>query len=202
MKRLFNFLNKPSTLEIPQDAFSSGQIDSKLWLCREVEKLISRKEEQTIWIFGGWVGVLSFLLLSRENLNIKSIYSFDLDPRCEKKANWLNQTWHNKHKFKAKTLNCNDINHKDFIFIGEKPNLIINTSVEHFLNKQWFLNIHQGAMLAIQTCNLKHPEHFFPCPTLEEFKSQFPLTQLLYSGALDFEYPKNSYSRFMLIGKK
>ena len=203
LRRFFN--NKDSsTMQISKDAYSSGQIESKLWLCREVEKQIHRKEEQTIWIFGGWVGLLSFLLFSRENLNIKNIRSFDLDSTCEQKANLINENWYwTNQKFKAITADCNNLDYKDFSFADSNaPSLIINTSVEHFSGKRWYFNIPSGKIVAIQSCNLEHPEHVFCAKSEDDLKKQFQFTDLLYSGKLDFNYPTSSFSRYMLIGRK
>jgi hypothetical protein len=72
-----------------QDAFSNGQIDSKLWLCRELESL--EWSSDYTQIYGGWYGVLAFLLLSREKFCVGRIESFDIDPACENIADMINE---------------------------------------------------------------------------------------------------------------
>ena len=197
------FKNRGSSIiRISKDAYSSGQIESKLWLCREMEKRLNQKEEQTIWILGGWVGLLPFLLLSRENLNIKIIRSFDLDPAYEQTAHLINENWNwRNQQFQAETVDCNNLDYKN-VSDSIKPGVIINTSVEHFHSKKWFFNIPSGKMVAIQSCNLKHPNHICCAQSVDDLKKQFPFTELLYSGTLDFNYPTNSFSRYMLIGRK
>ena len=201
---LGNVLKNNSTIKIHKDAYSSGQIESKLWLCRKLEEQLGNKEEQTIWLLGGWIGLLPFLLLSRERLNIKAIRSFDLDPLCEKNADLINENWVWKNpKFKAKTIDCNQLDYTALSFANtDKPNLIINTSVEHFKGKKWYSNIPSGKMIALQSCNLRHKDHIFCIHSEEEFKKQFPFTELYYSGTLKFDYPITSFSRYMLIGRK
>ena len=193
-----------STITLHKDAYSSGQIESKLWFCRELEKQLYKSEPQTIWLLGGWLGLLSFLLLSRERLKIKSICSFDQDPLCERTANLINENWIWKQQiFKAKTVDCNLIDYKNPSCVdSEEPSLIINTSVEHFHSKKWYFNIPSGKLVVLQSCNLKHKDHIFCVHSEEEFKKQFPLTNLYYSGTLDFNYPTTSFSRYMLIGRK
>ena len=193
-----------STIIVCKDAYSSGQIESKLWLCRELEKQLHKSEAQTIWVLGGWLGLLSFLLLSREHLKIKNIRSFDQDPLCERTADLINENWIWKRQiFKAKTMDCNRIDYNNLSFAdSEEPSLIINTSVEHFRSKKWYFNIPSGKLLALQSCNLKHKDHVFCVHSEEEFKEQFQLTNLYYSGTLDFNYPTTSFSRYMLIGRK
>lgn len=191
-------------IQLHKDIYSSGQIESKLWLCRTIEQLLYDKGAQTVWILGGWVGILSFLLLSRERLNVKSICSFDLDPTVEKKACLINENWVWKEKkFKAKTIDCNNLSYTDLHFPeSDKPSLIINTSVEHFNSKKWYLNIPSGKIIALQSCNLQHKEHIFCVHSEEEFKTQFNYTKLHYSGTLNFDYKTHSFSRYMLIVEK
>lgn len=78
-----NYINK--------DSFSNGQIDSKLWLCEQLENLFSKIDE--IWIYGGWYGLTAFLLRSRGNIDIQKIYSYDVDPLCETTADLINENW-------------------------------------------------------------------------------------------------------------
>ena len=69
------------------DAWSSGQIGSKLWLCQELEKLPALENRpQTVWILGGWEGTLGFLMLARGKIPIEKLRSFDLDPESTRAA--------------------------------------------------------------------------------------------------------------------
>ena len=56
-----------------KDCFSSGQITSKLWLCKKLEDL--NWESDNTAIYGGWQGMLAFLLLSRGKFKVKKIRS-------------------------------------------------------------------------------------------------------------------------------
>ena len=183
---------------LDNDAFSSGQISSKLWLCKEIEKL-PITSPQTIWVFGGWYGVASMLLLSRETLPIKSIRSFDLDPICESIAdslleNWVWQEW----KFKAMTADCNQIKYNEY----NLPDIIINTSTEHFDSMNWFNNIPSNTTVVLQSNNMPHDDHISCFENVDEFVDHFPLTNIFYKGKLDFKYPNWEFSRYMIIGKK
>ena len=191
-------------ISLNKDVFSSGQVGSKLWLCRQIETLLKGQKPQTVWILGGWAGLLSFLLLSREQLNIEAVRSFDLDSASSQKADLINENWvWRKHKFKAKIADCNLLDYTDGSFAGSKePDLIINSSVEHFHSKKWYDNIPSGKTVALQSCDLKHPSHIACAHSEEELKKQFPLSKLLYSGSLRFDYKTHSFSRYMLIGEK
>lgn len=183
-------------MNVDKDAFSSGQIQSKIWLCEELEKLYEKID--TVWIYGGWYGLSAFLLQSRKNIDIKCIRSFDIDSDCEKIADLINENWViNNWQFKAITKDCSSID-----FDKEVPDLIINTSTEHFDNLDWWYNIPKGVTVALQGNNMLHDDHVIHFKNLESFLETFPLSTMHYKGQLDFHYPTWNFTRFMVIGEK
>ncbi len=187
--------------QINFDAWSSGQIESKLWLCRELEK-ISIDKPQVIWVFGGWYGILGSLLLQRDRLPIDSIRSFDIDPKASEIADKLNKNWIVQNwRFKAFTLDVNKIIHTGSEF-GKNPDIIINTSSEHFTSDAWFQNIPSGRKVVIQSNDMEHADHPRKLDSLDTMVRLFPLSKKLFSGELEFCYPTWKFKRFMLIGIK
>jgi len=179
---------------VHKDAFSNGQVDSKLWLCRELEKL--DWNSTLTHIYGGWHGVLGFLLLSREKFQVKRIESYDADPSCEAVADMINNNWVIKEwKFKAHTADCNYPLHST-------PDLVINTSTEHFEQMAWFDMIKPGTRVILQGNNLVHDDHFGNATNLAEFEEKYKLEKVVYRGTLDFNYPNWSFTRYMIIGVK
>jgi len=177
-----------------RDAFSSGQIGSKIWLCEELENLFDKID--TIWIYGGWYGIAAFLLRARNNIQINKIRSIDIDPACEPKADVINENWKwQDWQFKAVTADCNSI-------IPTNVDLIINTSTEHFEDLTWWTNIPKGTMVALQGNNMPHEDHHTNTKNLNDFISLFPLSEIFYSGQKEFIYPSWGFTRFMLIGTK
>ena len=177
-----------------KDAFSSGQIGSKLWLCEELEKIINSVD--TIWIYGGWYGLTGFLLSSRNNIQIKEIRSIDIDPACEEIADMINENWKwQQWKFKAVTMDCGKI-------FPTGIDLIINTSTEHFENMNWYGNISRGTHVIFQGNNMNHDDHTSNINSLDEFVSQYDLTSIDFTGELEFVYPEWSFTRYMIIGTK
>jgi hypothetical protein len=181
-------------MEINKDAFSSGQIGSKLWLCEELER--------TGWfssmahIYGGWHGVLAFLLLSRGKFQVHKIRSLDIDPSCQDIADMLNENWVIKDwTFKAFTQDCNK-------FEGQYADLIINTSTEHFDSMEWFNRIPKGTRVVLQGNDMPHEEHVNNTTSLKEFVDLFPLSNYMYTGEKVFQYPDWGFKRFMCIGIK
>lgn len=181
---------------LDKDAFSSGQIGSKIWLCEQIENLFDKID--TVWIYGGWYGISAFLLLSRNNIEVGNIRSLDVDPSCQPVADMINENWvMDNWRFKAFTEDCNQIAITDTV-----PDLIINTSTEHFTERTWWNNIPEGVTVALQGNNMPHDDHHVHTDNLDEFIKQFPLTTVLYQGEKTFNYPSWSFTRFMLIGIK
>ena len=179
---------------INPDAFSSGQIRSKIWLCEELEKL--NWTSSLTYIYGGWYGITAFLLLSRGKFQVDKIRSLDIDPTAQPVADMINETWLSEDwKFKAFTQDCNN-------YEGQYGDLIINTSTEHFDRTEWFDRIPVGTAVILQGNNMPHDEHVIHFDTLQDFVDYFSLTKVVYSGSLDFNYPDWSFTRFMVIGFK
>lgn len=178
---------------LDKDAFSSGQIGSKIWLCEELEKI--GWLSNTTYVYGGWYGVLSFLILSRGKFQVQRIRSIDIDPTCETNADLLNEYWvWQEWKFKALTEDCN--------VIKPEGDLIINTSTEHFTTKQWFENIPKGTKVILQGNDMPHADHHVHSETLENFVNEYPLTDIVFKGEKEFIYPTWQFKRYMIIGIK
>lgn len=178
---------------VNKDAFSSGQMGSKLWLCEELEKL--NWTSTLTCIYGGWYGVTALLLLSRGKFQVIRIDSYDIDPACQPVADMLNENWLiNDWQFKAHTDDCSTI--------VTSADLIINTSTEHFDSDRWFCNIPKGTRVILQGNNMPHEDHCVHSETLSDFIKQYALSEYLYQGAKKFVYPGWGFDRFMVIGVK
>lgn len=187
-----------------KDMWSSGQMGSKLWLCRELERL-NFSQPQVIWVLGGWSGLMSQLILSREKIPVETIRSFDIDPDCEVLADQLNNYWEwQKWKFKAFTADCNLLNYlSSEKWSSQPPDIIINTSVEHFDSLAWWERVPSGTLCALQSNNLVHDTHIACMKNLDEFKSVFQIKKIIYAGDMFFDYKNStSFTRFMIIGYK
>jgi len=179
------------------DAFSSGQIVSKLWLAKELEPIAGEHANPAkIVLVGGWYGILNLLLRTRSNMSIESVRSVDIDKDACSLADKINDTWvWQNWKFKAIVADANEYDYAD-------SNLVINTSVEHIDTHQWFDNIPVGCLVVLQSNDMNHEDHCNNHESLEKFLEDFPLTKILYSGSKHFEYPNWGFNRFMIIGLK
>lgn len=179
-----------------KDAFSSGQISSKIWLCEELEK--NFKQIDKIWIYGGWYGLTALLLKTRDKIAIQEIKSYDKDPSCEPIADLFNENWvWQKWQFKAFTADVNSLKPK-----YDEVDLIINTSVEHFEDNTWWVNIPEGTVVALQANNMNHENHSSIYNSADQFISRFPMAETFYAGEKEFVYPNWKFTRYMLIGMK
>jgi hypothetical protein len=199
-------VDKPADLNF--DAFSSGQISSKLWLCETLEPIIEQelKDPAVIWLLAGWYGLTGFLLLARRPDLVHHIRSFDIDPTCEATADLFNENWvWQDWKFKARTADCNNLSYGQNSNSPHKeatPQIVINTSVEHMESQEWFKQIPPNTLVALQSCDMPHEDHHHKCSNIDELVGLFPLKRVHFRGQRTFHYPNWKFTRLMIIGTK
>jgi len=193
--------------EIPmQDAFSLGQLKSKLWLIENLPENLG-----TVFICAGWYGTLAALMFERAKSKFDKIRSFDIDETCAPVADTMNRPWvMDGWQFKASTLDILEMNfpttHTTYrangtsLELTEMPDTIINTSCEHISDfETWYSKIPIGKLVVLQSNNFYEIDDHVNCvDSVDHFKSLAPMSTLVYSGELELE----KYSRFMLIGYK
>ena len=187
-------------LKIDADAFSAGQIDSKIWAAEQLELVV--KELNTgplrMYVLGGWYSLLHFILSVRKNIDIEYCRSVDLDPIVSYNANRINNAWEIEDwKFRAYPFDANNVN-----YAQEKINCVVNTSTEHFDNNNWFENIDKGTLVLLQGNDLEIDDHVSRPKSLEHFVSLYPINDVKFSGTMNFQFKNMSYNRHMIIGIK
>jgi hypothetical protein len=207
---LVDAMKKIDTLDnFNQDALSQGQIKSKVWLIKELEKLDLNLG--TIFLCAGWYAILATMLFE-SNCKIDKIRSFDIDPDCIEIAEIFNKLFVlDNWKFKAITEDIFNIDYFQHTWqtysktnnrtsrpITDSPTTIINTSCEHISDfNEWYSKIPNGKIVVLQTNNYFEIEEHVNCSeSLEKFADNTPMETVLFSGEL--ELPK--YTRFMRIG--
>jgi len=171
------------------DAFWQGQLKSKEWLIKNLRKNVNKFV--SIDIHGGWVGVLASMLF-QSDIYINNIRSIDIDPTCESIALMMNKQEEMQGKFKAVTA--------DMCEIRSDADVVINTSCEHITQDQydlWLSGMPHNSLLVLQSNNYNIPEHVRTAQTLDEFKEQCHLENVLWAGELELPL----YTRWMVIGK-
>jgi len=176
------------------------QLHSKWWI---VEQLNNCLHEDTIpkniYIFGGWIGILSSMLFQRSAFPINKIRSIDIDPWCESVADTVCKPYEmTEWRFKAITSDMADFQYQADLV----PHIVINTSTEHVSQEiydQWFNRIPINTLIVAQgnnyfSCN----EHIRCANNLQEFNAINNISNPIFMGEL-----KNSqYIRFMSIWLK
>jgi len=194
-------------------ALSKGQLKSKRWAHEKIHSIWG-SNLGLVFILANWYGLLANIMLESRKYSSLRIRGFDIDERANEIADQLSRKWVIEDwTFKAVTADVTELNLGDAKFatinskgvtvnMVEKPDLIINTSCEHFSEKafdKWFSSVPSGMRVVVQSNNyFDLPEHLNCVNSLEEFKSRFSLSKEIYAGELELE----KYTRFMLIGEK
>jgi hypothetical protein len=184
------------------DAWSDGQMRSKVWLCNLIENdFAQNKDSIEIWILGSWYGLLAQFLLLRQRLPLKRIRLFDIDSEALRVSHKMLNTWmiENKIEILHHQMDCTKI--PDSMFL-EKPDVIINTSSEHFENDSW-LKFPSGIRFYAQSTNMDHPTHINRATSLEDFKSRMRnVSKITHAEKIEFRYPNFEFDRYMIAGIK
>ncbi|MFQ5776035.1 MAG: hypothetical protein ACE5GS_16060 [Kiloniellaceae bacterium] len=190
-------------------AFSENQIASKKWLLDTLHETLGGRYG-TVYILGGWYGVLGAMLLGDPRYDVELVLSFDIEPHCAPVAERINETHLRRSRFRAVTADVRGIDYADLDggraacrpTRGEwrRSDLVVNTSCEHMpRTADWYDRIPAGMLQVYQSNdNFACPEHVNCVADLQEFTGQLPMSELYYEGALK----RRRYSRFMLIGRK
>lgn len=173
------------------ESFWKGQVRSKVWLTTVLEQRLD-ESPQDIVIHGGWNGVLASLLFN-SNLNIRSLTSYDLDPKCEEVARTINKRYEIDGRFHAVTGDATKQRYHG--------DIVINTICEHLTQEQysqWLQLVPDDALIVLQSNDyFSCPEHVRCASTVDEFVEQSDI-KAEWIG----EHETLKYTRFMIIGKK
>jgi hypothetical protein len=184
------------------DAFSHGQIESKIWLCEKLEPYI--KFNSTVWVLGSWYNTVALLMHTRKPFYYEMIIGYDNDPNCQPIADKICAAWTIHAPIKVKNFVA-DVNNLSW---ENPPDVVINCSFEHFDDQKWFDDIPQGVLVCAQSTNITDVNYpwlvKYPSNSLTDFNSKFKLQEKLFLGVYHIKMGFNSsgYDRFMMIGYK
>ena len=195
--------------KIWDDCFSRGQLQSKLWIIKELTTL--SLDLGTVFLCAGWYATLATMLFESK-VKVDKIRSFDIDPSCRSIAETFNKPWvKDNWQFKSSTKDIMDINYEFESYeviradgtacpLDDTPDTIINTSCEHIENfEEWYDLIPNGKLVILQSNNFFEVEEHINCATdLDDFSKMAPLEHVYYKGELELE----KYTRYMKIGYK
>lgn len=187
------------------DAFSIGQLKSKIWLIENLPDNLG-----LVFMCGGWYGILAYMMAEHQ-CDYNKIRSFDINPDCAKVADELNKNYViNDWSFKATTTDILDISYPytyntlrgngTEVRLVEWPDTIINTSSEHIKDFDlWYDKIPIGTLVVLQ-CNdyMEIEDHVNCMENQEELDFRAPMADVYFIGTLQ----TSKYNRFMKIGWK
>ncbi len=181
-------------------ALNRNQTTSKKWLIDCLHGALG-SSLGTVYVLGGWYGVLAAMLLHDARFDVKRVVSIDIDPACEDVARSLNRA--HGERFAAVTADMNGLAYDgdDLGAAGVvSPDLIVNTSCEHLARfDDWYGTVPAGKRLVLQSNNYYGIDGHVGCvDDLAGFKRQAPMAEVIFEG----ERGLDKYTRFMLIGRK
>lgn len=193
------------------DAFSRGQMRSKLWLAKELGSAFTDHEKSlgTVYLCASWLGILGEFLHRSIGDGIDRIIAFDIDDRAVAASKMVMDHHRKRGWFDPTVLDIHDLTFvrqpirfwmddgTEVIKICE-PDTVINTSCEHILDfESWYSRIPSSKVVALQSNNFLTVEDHINCSSsIEEFSERTPLSEEWFSGELDL----GMYKRFMRIG--
>ena len=182
-------------MNIDNDSFAHGPIESKLWLCEEIKKLKIKKVDNVI-VLGSWNGTMAFLLYATGVLNFDKIYLVDTDSEYQAQARIICNGLDCQGKLVIAEQDANTFDHP------AGKNLVINTSTDNIQGTEWFDRIPKFSWLLLQGRTGGHRDCVQPYNSIKEFDDAYPLRMTCFVESREFVYPTNSYTRYMKVGAK
>lgn len=191
---------------LPKDAFASGQVLSKMWLCQELYSFLRSihrlQDVHTIWLYGGWAGLLPFLLFTQRQMQIRKILNFEIDPAAIGQSQIILNTWEYLKNYVAFLKDANQVDPSNFFIFDEyPPTVFINTSIEHFETSQWWENIPNGSLVALQGTDFQHEGSVSAISSSTELKERYH-GAWHFEGSFNIPYKDWTLQRHMVIGRK
>jgi hypothetical protein len=218
MLRSLNELIVNYNLDISvKDAFSKGQVTSKVWLTETLQKLVNPNVRlENVLLIGGWYGHITKYFTDRIDYGM----FYNIDPH--EFNGFIGREFFNNNSNKYVSIGTTseqvefvegqgyklpignyDVNNNFRFNVTEyrtvMPDLVINTSCEH-MSDAWFHQAPRDKMIVLQTNNLFDiaPDHFNCVAKLSDLDAKYPMSKILFQGELDIGVGK----RFMKIGVK
>ena len=177
------------------DSSTTSQLQGKLWLVNELQKLDLKFSN--VCIIGGWFAQFITPLMF-DNFDINFIHNWDIDQDAKQISYKFNRRYKHQKRYVAITSNLLEKSWSKF----RKSNydLIINTSCEHMypMKKVRELNLNLKSWFVLQSTNEdKFDDHINCVNSTKELAEQGQLKQVLYEGQITLD---NGMTRFMVIG--
>lgn len=165
---------------------------SKMWLLQELARI--QNEFSTVYVLGSWYGNMALYMTLVPDIKAEKIILVEKNPKfLSVSRDLLDLAGADNVQYMLK-----DSNSVDYRQIGDSG-VVINTSLTDMPGRDWFDNIPQGTMVALQARD-HDPGARFESP--RSIQKKFPLAEVIYTGSKQLQDPETPYKRFMVIGIK
>ena len=173
-------------------SFTRDLTISKVWLLQELGNIAPRVG--TVYCLGSWFGNTSLYMHLQPAFKHGKVINVDVN------ADMLRQSRRMLRHIGATNVEHMqaDANELDYRQLGP-DGVVINTSLTDMPGRGWFDNIPPGTLVALQARDHDPGQRF---NDTDDILKRYPLSQVLYTGALDLTDPETDYTRFMVIGRK
>lgn len=194
-------------LQIHPDAFSHGQVKSKIWLAQSLQPWMEKNgldPQAGNWAmhwYGSWVGIGPLVLLLNSRVKFKAVHLYDLEEKSLATSKKILDYWYCEQI--AINTHCVDVSRAVMHRPQDEQHLFINTACEHILSNSWLIRIPEKSFVLLQSTDLELPEHINRPQDMNHFITKYsPLVDVLESATIEISYPNKSFRRFMLFGRK
>jgi hypothetical protein len=193
------------TQQIPtfytHDQFYHGLVESKFWLCDELQIETFSWTYDKIYIIGSWTGLTGLFIYIRDKIPFNKIVLVDVDPVATEYSAWVLGALAVQNRLEIQTIDGNTI---EYDFNPLRKNIVVCLSVDNIVGSGWFDRIPEGITVALQSRNGNHHDNVNPINNLDELAEKYPLSSISFSGSKFFDYgnAENNYTRDMIIGIK
>lgn len=186
------------------DSLTESQVESKMWLGTELQKI--KSEFNNVAVLGGWYcNILSNIMF--EHLTTKFLCNYDIDKDSKIISYKFNRRYKEEGRFIVSNRNLFTSNLLKSQTSENLPpiDLLINPSCEHMYYMRYIIKKHfteeerPRPLIALQSTNdSQYDDHIncVSCP--EELAAQANIIDTYFAGSKTLS---NGMKRFMVIGK-
>jgi SAM-dependent methyltransferase len=173
-------------------SFTRDLIASKIWLLQELEKI--QRHYTTMYVLGSWYGNLALFMYLQPTIMVGTIINVEINPEMLRTSKQLlDLAGVDNVEFMLK-----DANKLNYQQLGDSG-VVINTSLTEMPEAEWFEHIPAGTLVVMQARNNDPGVQYRES---QDIQRRYPLSQVLYRGAIQLRDPETEYQRFMTIGRK
>ena len=173
-------------------SFTHDLTKSKVWLIRELEKIIT--DPSCVYVLGSWFGNLALYMRLQPGIDAGKIINVETDPvMLDRSRKILDLVGADNIQHMLA-----DANQLDYRQLGDSG-VVINTSLTDMPGRAWFEHIPAGTLVVMQARDHDPGQQYH---STQDILDRFPLSEIEYQGSMPLQDPETEYTRYMVIGVK